>query len=112
MNDAALLRVEDLSVAYGAIPAVESVRFTIAPGRCLGVVGESGAGKTQAFLALMGLLPAQGARRGPGATRRRRPARAGRRGTARPAGRNDLPGPHDLADAAHANRRSDRLSPW
>ena len=55
----ALLVVDDLSVAYGATPAVEAVSLELAPGRCLGVIGESGAGKTQAFLAMMGLLPAQ-----------------------------------------------------
>jgi peptide/nickel transport system ATP-binding protein len=55
----ALLRVEQLSVSYGATPAVDSISLEIQPGRCLGVIGESGAGKTQAFLAMMGLLPAQ-----------------------------------------------------
>jgi len=59
MNSAALLVVDDLSVTYGATPAVASVSLEIASGRCLGVIGESGAGKTQAFLAMMGLLPAQ-----------------------------------------------------
>jgi len=55
----ALLTVEDLSVSYGSAQAVESVSLEISKGRCLGVIGESGAGKTQAFLAMMGLLPAQ-----------------------------------------------------
>jgi peptide/nickel transport system ATP-binding protein len=59
MNDTPLLIVEDLSVAYGPTKAVEAVSFGIARGRCLGVIGESGAGKTQAFLAMMGLLPEQ-----------------------------------------------------
>jgi oligopeptide/dipeptide ABC transporter ATP-binding protein len=59
MNDAPLLAVEDLSVAYGSIKAVEAISLEVARGRCLGVIGESGAGKTQAFLAMMGLLPAQ-----------------------------------------------------
>jgi oligopeptide/dipeptide ABC transporter ATP-binding protein len=58
MTDPVLLTVEDLSVSYGATPAVESVSLEISRGRCLGVIGESGAGKTQAFLAMMGLLPA------------------------------------------------------
>ena len=57
MSDAALLVVENLSVSYGAKPAVESVSLEIHAGRCLGVIGESGAGKTQSFLAMMGLLP-------------------------------------------------------
>jgi len=59
MTDATLLRVDSLGVAYGAKAAVEGVSFTLARGRCLGVIGESGAGKTQAFLALLGLLPPQ-----------------------------------------------------
>src|SRR6187551_2804154 len=59
MTDAALLRVENLSVAYGATCAVDSVSLELHPGRCLGVIVESGAGKTQAFLAMMGLLPPQ-----------------------------------------------------
>lgn len=55
---AALLTVEDLAVGYGDRPAVRGISFDIARGRCLGVIGESGAGKSQAFLALLGLLPA------------------------------------------------------
>jgi oligopeptide/dipeptide ABC transporter ATP-binding protein len=59
MSESALLVVEELVVSYGATSAVESMSLEIMPGRCLGVIGESGAGKTQAFLAMMGLLPAQ-----------------------------------------------------
>jgi len=59
MNDTALLTVEDLSVAYGSTSAVAAVSLELHSGRCLGVIGESGAGKTQAFLAMMGLLPSQ-----------------------------------------------------
>ena len=59
MNDAVLLRVEELTVAYGATQAVDAVSLELARGRCLGVIGESGAGKTQSFLAMLGLLPAQ-----------------------------------------------------
>jgi len=55
----ALLSVEELSVSYGATSAVQSLSLDILPGRCLGIIGESGAGKTQAFLAMMGLLPSQ-----------------------------------------------------
>src|ERR1044071_1048511 len=59
MTEDVLLRVDSLGVCYGAKPAVDDVSFTLARGRCLGVIGESGAGKTQAFLALLGLLPPQ-----------------------------------------------------
>jgi oligopeptide/dipeptide ABC transporter ATP-binding protein len=59
MNDAALLTVANLQVAYGSTTAVAAVSLELAPGRCLGVIGESGAGKSQAFLAMMGLLPPQ-----------------------------------------------------
>ena len=59
MSDLPLLRVEDLSVAYANATAVVSVTLELRSGRCLGVIGESGAGKSQAFLAMMGLLPSQ-----------------------------------------------------
>jgi oligopeptide/dipeptide ABC transporter ATP-binding protein len=56
MSEAALLEVESLSVSYGAVAAVDGVSFTLGSGRCLGIIGESGAGKSQGFLALLGLL--------------------------------------------------------
>jgi len=59
MTDAALLSVESLSVEYDGTRVVDQVSFDVAPGACLGVIGESGAGKTQLFLALMGLTPPQ-----------------------------------------------------
>jgi peptide/nickel transport system ATP-binding protein len=59
---APVLSIESLSVAYPAAGAehyvVRELTLTVAPGECLGVVGESGAGKSQAFLAVMGLEPA------------------------------------------------------
>jgi peptide/nickel transport system ATP-binding protein len=55
MNEGVLLEVRDLSVTYGGRPVVESLSLQVASGRCLGVIGESGAGKSQAFLALLGL---------------------------------------------------------
>jgi peptide/nickel transport system ATP-binding protein len=58
MTEPALLEVEGLGVSYGEMRAVHDVSLTLAAGRCLGVIGESGAGKSQALLALMDLLPA------------------------------------------------------
>src|SRR6185312_11129420 len=55
--ESTLLRVESLTVGFGTRNTVDEVSFEIARGRCLGVIGESGAGKTQIFLGLMGLLP-------------------------------------------------------
>jgi peptide/nickel transport system ATP-binding protein len=60
----ASLRLENLTVTFasaeGDVLAVRDLSLTIAPGECLGVVGESGAGKSQAFLAALGLLAANG----------------------------------------------------
>ena len=60
-NAPPLLEVSGLAVAYPAgsteIPVVSDVSFALARGATLGIVGESGAGKTQAMLALTGLLP-------------------------------------------------------
>jgi peptide/nickel transport system ATP-binding protein len=61
---AALLEVTDLRVrlqtARGPAEALRGVSFQIARGETLGLIGESGCGKSMTALALMGLLP-QGA---------------------------------------------------
>jgi peptide/nickel transport system ATP-binding protein len=59
-----LLKVQDLTVEYhtdsGIYLAVEDLFFTLAEGKSLGIVGESGCGKTTAMMALMRLLPEAG----------------------------------------------------
>ncbi|MQM28969.1 ATP-binding cassette domain-containing protein, partial [Glycomyces albidus] len=53
----ALLEVEDLRVAFGASTAVDGVSFSVEEGQIVGLVGESGCGKSVTSLAVMGLLP-------------------------------------------------------
>lgn len=66
--DDAVLRLENLSVDFttdqGEIAAVRGVTLSVKAGECLGIVGESGAGKSQAFMAAMGLLAPNGRARG------------------------------------------------
>jgi len=57
----ALLEVSDLKVnlrtARGSVQAVRGLNFSLERGETLGIVGESGCGKSMTALALMGLLP-------------------------------------------------------
>ena len=59
-----VLRLEGLTVTFntpdGEVPAVRDFSLVVGRGECVGVVGESGAGKSQAFLAAMGLLASNG----------------------------------------------------
>ncbi len=57
----ALLAVNDLRTSFaiegGEFPAVDGVSFSIEAGRTLGIVGESGCGKSMTALSIMGLVP-------------------------------------------------------
>ena len=55
-----LLRVAGLSVAFGPVPVVRDLSFSLRRGETLVIVGESGSGKSVTCLALMGLLPRSG----------------------------------------------------
>ena len=61
MNSDILLEVNNLSVEYrtdtGTVYAVNDVNLSLFRGETLGLVGETGAGKSSIALAIMGLLP-------------------------------------------------------
>ena len=81
-----VLRLQDLRTEFhlreGSVVAVDGVSFDVDEGECVGVVGESGCGKSTTGLSIMRLLPNNGHLTGglghpprvatwPGSTRRR-----------------------------------------
>jgi len=61
---APLLQIEDLHTEIrlrtATVYALDGVSLTVEPGECLGIVGESGCGKTMTALSIMQLLPPGG----------------------------------------------------
>jgi peptide/nickel transport system ATP-binding protein len=58
---APLLSVEGLGVSFHTVPVTQDITFAIAPGERVGMVGESGCGKSVTGLALLRLLPRRAA---------------------------------------------------
>ena len=54
-----LVRLTGLSVAFDGAPALRGIDLSVAKGEAVGLVGESGCGKSVTWLAALGLLPAK-----------------------------------------------------
>jgi ABC-type branched-subunit amino acid transport system ATPase component len=54
------LAVDDLTVRYGTVIAVDDVSFRLEPGRVTGLIGPNGAGKTSLIDAISGFAAAKG----------------------------------------------------
>lgn len=55
-----MLEVRDVTKRFGALPAVNHVSFTVAPGEVLGYLGPNGSGKSTTVNMLVGLLAPTG----------------------------------------------------
>lgn len=59
---AAILAIEDLHVAYGAVAAVKGIGLTVGPGEVVALLGANGAGKSTTLRTISGLVrPRSGA---------------------------------------------------
>ncbi|WP_417271082.1 ABC transporter ATP-binding protein [Celeribacter sp.] len=52
-----LVEIHDLNVAFDGVPVLHGIDLHVARGEALGLVGESGCGKSVTWLAALGLLP-------------------------------------------------------
>jgi len=52
-----LLQIDNLSLAIHGVPILKNVSMNVAPGRILGVIGESGSGKSITAFSVLQLLP-------------------------------------------------------
>jgi branched-chain amino acid transport system ATP-binding protein len=57
---AAALRVEKLSVRYGALVALDGMEWEVRPGELLGIIGPNGAGKSSCYDAVTAMVTRQG----------------------------------------------------
>ncbi len=57
-----MLKIENVTSAYGAVEVLRDVSLTIAPGEILGLLGRNGAGKTTLLKTIMGLIKARSGR--------------------------------------------------
>ena len=56
-----LVSIRGLTVAFDGVPALRGIDLDVAPGEAVGLVGESGCGKSVTWLAALGLLPGHAA---------------------------------------------------
>jgi ABC-type dipeptide/oligopeptide/nickel transport system ATPase component len=77
----ALLEVKNLKVQFntleGVVHAVNNVSFVVEEGKTLGIVGESGCGKSVTVLSIMRLIAEPPGKIAGDPVRRERPAQAG-----------------------------------
>ncbi|MFD0997178.1 peptide/nickel transport system ATP-binding protein [Pseudoclavibacter chungangensis] len=52
-----MIEIDGLTIRFGRRTVVEDIGFTLEPGRCVALVGESGAGKSLSARAAIGLVP-------------------------------------------------------
>src|SRR4051794_3746027 len=54
---AVMLEVEEVSMSFGGVRALDNVSLTLSRGEILGLIGPNGAGKTTLFNCITGVLP-------------------------------------------------------